>query len=81
MRRKTTTPSWFAYTQKAEFLEFRSAIESAVAKHQAPFSPVAQATSPMDQAANLPQLKELHESGLLTDEEYEAKRFAVLESL
>jgi Short C-terminal domain len=26
-------------------------------------------------------LKELHESGLLTDEEYEAKRFAVLESL
>jgi hypothetical protein len=69
------------YTQEQEFVKLRSEIEAAIAQHHAPSTPAPAAEAVPDQAAKLKQLKELHDSGLLTDEEYEAKRAAAVESL
>jgi hypothetical protein len=66
------------HTQVTEFLELRSAIEAAIADHHAPSTRPA---PPPEQPSKLKQLKELHDSGLLTDEEYEAKRAVAVASL
>jgi hypothetical protein len=69
--------------QQAEFLNLRQAIEAQIAARSAPPpatrpEPTGEDRTPADQ---LRQLSELHAAGLLTDEEFAAKRAAVIDRL
>lgn len=69
------------YTQADEFLALKTKIEEALAQHHAPSSPLP-ATIPRDDPADqLKRLADLHQSGLLSDEEFAAKRAAIVDQL
>jgi hypothetical protein len=70
-------------SQKEEFLDLRQAIEAQIAARSAPPPATRPETTGEDQtpADQLRQLSELHEAGLLTDEEFAAKRAAVIDRL
>ncbi len=73
-----------AKSQVDEFLALKTAIEEALAQHHAPSRATAApapAPAPADPAEHLTKLAELHRSGSLTDEEFAAKRAALLETL
>jgi hypothetical protein len=67
------------YTQEAGFLQLRDAIEAAIAAKVGP--PAAQNAGHGDAGEQLRQLNELHEAGLLTDDEFASKRAAVVNKL
>ena len=67
------------YQRADEFLALKAKIEEALAQHHAPSSASAPATSAeVDPAEQLKKLADLPD-GLLTDEEFAAKRAAIVE--
>jgi hypothetical protein len=72
----------FGFTQADAFLALKEKIEDALAQHHAPSpAPVPAAAPEADPAEQLKKLADLHESGLLTDEEFAAKRAALVDQL
>ena len=70
-----------AHSQAEEFLALKAKIEEALGAHHAP-SPAPVPTAPVDDPADqLKKLADLHQSGLLTDEEFAAKRAALVDKL
>jgi hypothetical protein len=70
------------HTQADEFLAIKAKIEETLAQHHAPSSAPAPASVPTDDPAEqLKKLAELHQSGLLTDEEFTSKRSAIVDRL
>jgi len=66
-----------AKSQTDEFLALKTAIEDALGQHHAPNTPA----SSDDPAEQLKKLADLHQSGLLTDEEFATKRAALVDKL
>jgi hypothetical protein len=67
------------YTQESEFLQLRDAIETTLTAQNDPSAPAAIGHgAPAEQ---LQQINELHQAGLLTDEEFAGKRSAIVEKL
>jgi hypothetical protein len=62
-----------------EFLALKEKIEEAIAQRSAPTAPPAAPGD--DPAEQLKKLADLHESGLLTDEEFATKRAAIVDRL
>ena len=72
----------FRFTQADEFLALKEYIEDALAQHCAASpAPVPAAAPEADPAEQLKKLVDLHQSGLLTDEEFAAKRAALVDKL
>jgi hypothetical protein len=69
-----------AKSQTPEFLALKQVIEDALASHHSQNGPQA-APAESGPADRLKELAELHESGLLTDEEFAEKRAALIEKL
>jgi hypothetical protein len=72
-----------ARSQANEFLALKTKIEEALTQHYAPApaqTPAAAAPA-ADPAEQLKKLADLHQSGLLTDEEFALKRAALVEKL
>ncbi len=68
------------YQRADEFLALKAKIEEALAQHHAPSSASAPATSAeADPPEQLKKLADLHRDGLLTDEEFAAKRAVIVE--
>ncbi len=67
-----------AKSQTDEFLALKTAIEDALGQHHAPNTAPASTTDPAEQ---LKKLADLHQSGLLTDEEFATKRAALIDKL
>ncbi len=67
-------------SQTEEFLALKAKIEDALAQHHAPSPPSAVAATD-DPAEQLKKLADLHQSGLLTDEDFAAKRAALVDKL
>lgn len=71
-----------AHSQADEFLALKEKIEEVLTQHHAPSSAQAPATAPVDDPAEqLKKLADLHQSGLLSDEEFAAKRAALVDRL
>jgi hypothetical protein len=69
----TVSKNW-----KEEFLTFKAAVEGALGQQQ---SGTSQAASTVDPAEHLKKLADIHKRGLITDEEFAAKRAAIVEKL
>ena len=67
------------HSQAEEFLALKATIEEALGAHHAP-SP-APASPVDDPAEQLKKLADLHQSGLITDEEFAVKRAALIDKL
>jgi hypothetical protein len=65
----------FLKKQMPAFQVLREQVEDAIAQRGRPSSPVAAVAGPLDQ---LKQLGELHDAGVVTDEEFEAKKMSIL---
>ncbi len=70
-----------AKSQTDEFLALKVAIEDALGQHHAPNTAPAAPASAADPAEQLKKLADLHQSGLLTDEEFATKRAALVDKL
>ena len=66
----------FGVTQKAAFEQLRDAVQAAIVQRHAPITPAA--TAPTGVAAELKQLGELRESGVISPEEFEAQKAKLL---
>ena len=67
-----------AKSRENEFLALKAAVEEALAQHHAPMTAAASA---VDLAEQLKKLADLHQSDLLTDEEFAAKRAVIVDQL
>jgi hypothetical protein len=75
-----------AKSHEAEFLELKRAVEDKMlVPHASPSAPTPSETTsveaPDDLAARLRKLIELHDAGLLTDDEFATKRAAIIDRL
>jgi hypothetical protein len=71
-----------SHSQADEFLALKAKIEEALAQHHAATTGADRApASADDPAEQLKKLADLHQSGLLTDEEFAAKRAAMVDKL
>ncbi len=71
-----------AHSQVDEFLALKAKIEEALAHHHSLATESAQApVSADDPAEQLKKLADLHQSGLLTDEEFAAKRAVIVDKI
>jgi hypothetical protein len=69
-----------AHSQADAFLALKGTIEEAIARQHSPGADAARSVA-TDPAEQLKKLAELHDSGLLTDEEFEAKRAVLVDKL
>lgn len=67
------------YTQREEFVRLREAIEAAIERVHT-VGPVNTPVAP-DPSDQLRKLTELHNDGLLSDEEFEAKRAEIIDRM
>jgi Domain of unknown function (DUF4429)/Short C-terminal domain len=70
-----------AHTQADEFLAIKAKIEETLAQHHAPAPASPSAAAADDPAEQLKKLADLHQSGLLTNEEFASKRAAIVDRL
>lgn len=70
-----------AHSQAEEFLALKAKIEDALAQHHSPSGAQTPAAPAADPAEQLKKLADLHQSGLLTDEEFATKRAAIVDKL
>ena len=68
----------FRKSHQAEFDQVRAAIEAYIARQHAPRPSPSSASRPGGVAAELAQLAELHQAGVLTDGEFEAAKARAL---